>query len=360
MIVQLWRRLSRWRGFTLVELLVVIAIIGILIALLLPAVQAAREAARRSQCTNNLKQFALACQNYHDTNKVFPRYSYISFLQGAGEQRDPWRIWQGFSVHTMILPYIEQRSIYEQIDWNRWDGWYRQEPGGGIDLWANVIEAYRCPSAEKPPYHATNEWAGGPGCNYAVSAGPTLFWWRHNNSCPGAFRPQLETAMADIKDGTSNTILAADVVSGDGSGAFYKPGEPVRNALPSFFDVNNPSTGIFVPEADIRAWGVQCEANKNDHLSSNGWQWMGANYTQNVFNTIAPPNWRYPTCIAENPPGYASDRDGLYPSRSEHPGGSNHAFVDGSVHFIRETIDYNTYQALGSRRGGETVSASDL
>lgn len=109
-VVARWRK----RAFTLVELLVVIAIIGILIALLLPAVQAAREAARRSQCLNNLKQFALAVQNYHDVYKVFPRQGYLYWMPNFGVNRDPWRIWQGFSVHTMILPFIEQRAVYDQ------------------------------------------------------------------------------------------------------------------------------------------------------------------------------------------------------------------------------------------------------
>src|SRR3990172_9246369 len=108
---------ARLKAFTLVELLVVIAIIGILIALLLPAVQAAREAARRSQCTNNLKQIGLAFHNYHDIYKTFPAWSYNARTWQAGAAGDnTW--WTGFTAMTMILPFIEQGSIYDKIDWS--------------------------------------------------------------------------------------------------------------------------------------------------------------------------------------------------------------------------------------------------
>ena len=96
--------------------------------------------------------------------------------------------------------------------------------------------------------------------------------------------------------------------------ADYTPGEPVTNVTYGAF----PS----VAQASIEPWAVQCEAGKASHLNSNGWHWQGANMTQNVFNTVAPPNYKLPTCIAVNPPGMASDRDGMYPARSRHPGGS--------------------------------------
>jgi prepilin-type N-terminal cleavage/methylation domain-containing protein/prepilin-type processing-associated H-X9-DG protein len=354
-----WKDSETQKGFTLVELLVVIAIIGILIALLLPAVQAAREAARRSQCTNNLKQFALAVHNYHDVYKTFPRQSYISFLAGSGVNLDPWRIWQGYSVHTMILPYIEQRAIYDRIDWRIWDGWYNQP----AQLREAVIQTFLCPSDMKAPQTG---WLHGPGCNYAVNSGPWLIWWDYSQMCPGTFRPNLETTIAEVIDGTSNTIMASEVLKGDDNGAQYLPGEPVRNVIPSWYNHGDPNTYLaptlrnqpVQPYIDnLNAWGIQCQANIGDHLSNNGWNWMGANYTQTVFNTIVPPNWQYPTCIAEGPPGMASDRDGAYPARSYHPGGCNHAMVDGSVRFISNTVDLPTYWALGSRAGRESVQA---
>lgn len=339
-------------GFTLVELLVVIAIIGILIALLLPAVQAAREAARRSQCSNNLKQFGIAAHNYHDVHKAFPRGGYVGLGGdfGAGEA---WRIWQGFSVHTMLLPYMEQNAIYDNVQWNR--TWYNNP----VTVRNVKVAAFLCPSAGRAP-ETTDIWQGGPGCNYAVSFGPTLNWVNPTNrQGPGAISPHKETAIADIRDGTSNTILAGEILSGDANGGSYLPGEPVRNVTYGSGSAGSaweyPNANV-TNQATIEAWGANCEGNKGDHLSSNGWGFLGANYTQTIFNTVAGPNWRYPTCIATGPPGYSSDRDGIYPSRSFHPGGSQHALGDGSVRFISETIQWDLYQALGSKSGGEPVS----
>ena len=123
-------KLKSVRGFTLVELLVVIAIIGILVALLLPAVQAARGAARRIKCNNNLKQFGLAAQNYHDVHKTFPRYGFRSFQP---TEQDRWRIWQGYSVHTMLLPYMEQQALYSRVHMGPAPGTEGDETAAGAD-----------------------------------------------------------------------------------------------------------------------------------------------------------------------------------------------------------------------------------
>ena len=325
---------NRRTGFTLVELLVVIAIIGILIALLLPAVQAAREAARRGQCTNNLKQFALAAHNFHDVYKTFPRLT--TPRSGASH-------WQGFSAHAMLLPYIEQQAAYDQIYFQV--EWYNNANNFMKQM---KVDGFLCPSDIAPVnFPSTDIWHAGPGCNYAVSIGPTLDW-DNSDTTPGVFRMYRDTRIADILDGTSNTILASELLKGDDNGSSYLPGEPVRNALYG----SMPS----VAQADIDAWGVQCEAGKSDHLSSNGWHWQAGIMTQTIFNTVAPPNYRYPTCIAPNPPGMASDRDGLYPARSRHPGGCNTAFADGAVRFVSDTIEWDLYQGLGTRAEGEVVS----
>ncbi len=331
------------RGFTLVELLVVIAIIGILVALLLPAIQAAREAARRTECNNNLKQFALAAQNYHDVYQKLPAFSYSRVSGGSMVG-----VWEGFSAHTMLLPYMEQQALFDRIDFNVPWHWGQNDAVKG-----ETIEAFLCPSDIPPILSGTNIWAGGPGCNYAVSIGPTLDW-DNSSTTPGIFRARRETPYSMIVDGTSNTILASEVRRGDGQGNNYIPGEPVRN-VPYSGSTPWVWPNASVSEAQISAWGALCETNKGDHLSSNGWHWLGANATQNVFNTVAPPNFQYPTCIAVNPPGMASDRDGLYPARSYHPGGCNTAMADGSVAYLTDSIEWSLYQALGTRAGGEAV-----
>lgn len=341
----------RVAGFTLIELLVVIAIIAILIALLLPAVQQAREAARRSQCKNNLKQFATAAHNYHETHGTFPGASYIrlSNVLQSGATRDAWRCWQGYSAHSMLLPFLDQQALYSQIE-GRQQEWYNIP----ANLRTQRLPAFLCPSALLPP-GSNSIWSGGPGCHYAVSLGPTLHWADGNKAYSlGAFQVHHPTKMRDIIDGSTNTILLGEMLSGNGQGGSYFPGEPVRNATFSGLP-RNQWMAPNLTQAVIEPWGVACDAKKGDHLSSNGWGWVGSNYTQTCFNTVAPPNWRHATCIATNPPGYSSDRDGIYPSRSLHAGGSHHAMADASVHFISSSIDWNVYQSLGSRAGGEVV-----
>ncbi len=343
---------SSRRGFTLVELLVVIAIIGILVALLLPAIQAAREAARRSECVNNTKQFVLATHNYHDVYNTFPRYTFLFRAHHATSEG--WRCWQGRSVHSRLLPYMEEQSTFDQIDDTR--EWYNgpnaNSPSGtnNVTVWRTQIDSFLCPSDPVSPIQSTSLWSGGPGCNYGVSIGPTMHWLDNNG--PGAFRAHRDTAMASFIDGTSNTIFMGEITRGDGSGGRYVPGEPVRNRT-----YPNDGTRVW-PNLDVArldAWGLQCEGNKGDHLSSNGWHWFGTNATQNVFNTVVPPNWRYPTCIADGPPGMASDRNGNYPARSWHPGGVNMGMGDGAVRFMTANMQYEVIWALGTRKGQEAV-----
>ena len=184
------RRHDRTRGFTLVELLVVIAIIGILIALLLPAVQAAREAARRSQCTNNVKQLALAFHNYHDTFRAFPRFDYVPTVV-----TNPY---QGYSALTMILPFTEQDAVYDGINFNvAWTD------GANTTMRRTRITAFLCPS--------DREWGGADaGNNYVVSAGSHYQVWGNASTLNGPFKRDLETRMRDITDGTSNTIFIGE------------------------------------------------------------------------------------------------------------------------------------------------------
>jgi prepilin-type N-terminal cleavage/methylation domain-containing protein/prepilin-type processing-associated H-X9-DG protein len=351
--------MSKRRGFTLVELLVVIAIIGILVALLLPAVQAAREAARRMSCSNNLKQFALAAHNYHDSHKSFPRYAYRPINPPGPGFRGHW---EGYGVSTMMLPYMEQQNIYDQAmaaivpgQDNRWHAGPSYNP-----VARTKIGTFLCPSAEGSPEAG---WLWGPGNNYAVSSGTNLWWNGYTSAQNGAFRNDKETKFGDFSDGTSNTIFMSEQLIGDNNGSIYREGEVVRNAQFQVSDRNTwwgpalPGTNAALTQANMETWGLACEANKNDHLSSNGWNWLCANMTQTIFNTAAPPNWRYPTCIAINPPGYASDRHGNYPARSAHPGGVNMALADGSVQFTAETVDFILYQSQGTRNGGEPTSA---
>jgi prepilin-type N-terminal cleavage/methylation domain-containing protein/prepilin-type processing-associated H-X9-DG protein len=346
---------KRRSGFTLVELLVVIAIIGILIALLLPAVQAAREAARRSECTNKLKQIGVAFHNYADSRKVFPAYSYIVGSPGANMGN-----WEGPSAFVMILPYIEQSAVYNQWMWHTsWDerttipapATPAPNPYGDFmrNLRRTKIGAFRCPSDS--PYPGGTE----AGCNYAVSAGPSLAWTSTAADQIGVFRYNYETSFADIRDGTANTIMTSEHLTGDATGT-YTIGDVVRaQAFPGAANPPFNNVNVFWTQAMLDTYGAQCLTGIANHHSHGGREWAAAMQTQTVFNTMAPPNHRWPDCQECAGCGWMDSR-GIFPARSRHPGGVNVGMADASVRFMSETIDLAIWQALGSRAGGEAVS----
>lgn len=343
-------RLFRSRtGFTLVELLVVIAIIGILIALLLPAVQAAREAARRSQCTNNLKQLSLGFHNYLDTRKVFPRAAYpVGNNDGApgcgccsgsccpGNQR----MATGTFIH--ILPFIEQTAVYSK--WNFNCGW---SAGANFDLTqASHIQAFVCPSDAFRP-----DWSQ---CNYAFSMGACGGWNppQSLNQLNGMFQWYRETSLGDVSDGLSNTIMLSErIISDDNWG---------KNSIQDMImNVAMPTPYEFTPAATLETVGTAADAT-----------WSTTQYTGSVgqgcartdswstsirqFNTLAPPNWRHHDFT--NYGCWILVGDGVKTARSRHPGGVNAALGDGSVHFISDTINTDTWQCMGARNDGKAVT----
>lgn len=318
------------RAFTLVELLVVIAIIGILIALLLPAVQAAREAARRSQCTNNLKQLGLAVHNYHDVFKVFPRLQYT--IVGASS-------WHGHSVWEMVLPFMEQRAIYDQLNWSA--------DNQGQTVTRTKIAAFICPSDRL--FGDINR----PGINYGVSGGSTVNYWGSTSTANGMFKRNLENRMADVTDGTSNSIMISEFLKGDNSQA--KQSDSDIRATSSF-----SGSTILPAVSDVETFGQACLGVAFDSYAAYslcGRDWASPFPMQSSINTVAPPNWHYPSCAnSSNNFGQCTDRDGVFPPRSRHPGGVNVSMGDASVRFVTETIDMKLFQYLGSIDEGQPVS----
>jgi len=320
-------------GFTLVELLVVIAIIGILIALLLPAVQAAREAARRAQCRNNLKQLALAFHNYHDTYREFPAYNYP--VVGTSN-------WNSHGALTMILPYVEQQSVYDIVDFNLpWDA------GANATARYTKIAALLCPSALPFP---DNRFANS---NYAVCGGGRLQLYSTGNpvDASGIFTARHGTPIAAIADGTSNTVMMSELIAGDND----------NSELNLRLDYTAQVTGIqdrFPPASQIEAAGVACDGYAPSfHKSNGGRDWFASFPAQIAFNTIAPPNWSHISCCESGSiGGYTCHVNGIFPARSYHPGGVTAAMGDGSVTFVSETIDLQTWQYLGARSDGNIVA----
>jgi prepilin-type N-terminal cleavage/methylation domain-containing protein/prepilin-type processing-associated H-X9-DG protein len=359
------------RGFTLVELLVVIAIIGILIALLLPAVQAAREAARRSQCTNNLKQLGLALHNYHDVYKVFP------FRKGGTAACTSTGTYLNGNCNRLsgfipLLPYIEQQPMYEAI--RAGDPNSGISPGGpagwqsGWAVWNNSPDLLLCPSDNGYPDNR------GPYNSYAFSVGDQIENIRDATTVRGLFPYSRVYSIADILDGTSNTVAMSERVCQARSSAGHSSGG-VQVAARSIEHVMGIAKGI----GGLRNTPVVCRgATVTDGKyfvggltvnSSWGRAWTDGQPAYVGFNTVLPPN--APSC-SEDTGGWGDQVHLVLPPSSRHPGGVNVLLADGAVRFISETIDcgnlgayqpldgpsvYGVWGALGSKSGGESFTA---
>lgn len=294
------RAQRKLRGFTLVELLVVIAIIGILVALLLPAVQAAREAARRVQCSNNLRQMGIALHNYHDTRRSFP----------SGMSWPNRMFWSG-----QLLPYIEQTSLHGMVDltspWN--------VPPNSIAL-ATYASVFRCPSSTTPQHldaagitnRVPSDYNACTSGLIARESGPNPLAGR--DDADGLFFVNSGLGMRDIIDGTSHTVAIGEVLFS------YQPSGADHFGLQQFLD----HWYIGTPEG------------------------FGNEVSESMSSTACPLNaWRDASLFVD-------EKELAFGSR--HPAGSQLLFADGHSDFISETIDRQTWSALGTRGYGEVAA----
>jgi len=325
------------RGFTLVELLVVIAIIGILVALLLPAIQAAREAARRSQCSNNQKQLGVALHNYHDTYRVFPPagigYGWCS------EGRAGFPNMLNVSGWTMVLPFVEQQSLYDRYDRAQSastqnttyccslppnsHGTLMGDPvttSSNAEVVATLLSVFRCPSDPGDPYHSTTSAAyaikpgsgyAGAKTNYDFSVNRTLncdYWNGLAMQSRAMFGENSDATFASVTDGTSNTIAIGETL-------------------------HNVCNGV------CPAWGYR------------GWVMPGVDISRPINLFFIPGAAPGHACLQVIPGRLGDWGD----PGSLHPGGCQVVFADGSVTFVSENTDVVVRRALQTMSGGESL-----
>ena len=348
-------------GFTLVELLVVIAIIGVMVGLLLPAVQAAREAARRMSCSNNLKQLGLALHNHHDVRNHFPA---LNQTNGGSRSTNPQGNEGRNSGLMHILPYIEQQAIYDILSQSGTFGGVNVLPFGPIrdriayPPYSAQIATFICPSNPGP---AANIWgqAWGPR-SYAICMGDSIVNIHSLVNPRGVFglvplNQKSALKMASITDGTSNTILMAERAFGSGS-----------NRSTRGFFANNV-TGLNTSPIRCMLTASQGRYGTSQSVQTDrpaGVQWFDGYPAFTGVNTVLPPN--SPSCANDN----WGDNWGLFSASSFHPGGVHVLMGDASVQFITDSIDtgnltlaevtsgpsrYGIWGNLGSKSGGETV-----
>ncbi|MDR3639598.1 MAG: DUF1559 domain-containing protein [Isosphaeraceae bacterium] len=374
----------RPRGaFTLIEHLVVIAIIAVLIALLLPAVQAAREAARRAQCVNNLKQIGLALHNYHSSFDNFPTGA-LQVRDGTGALRGTdWGLW---SPHALLLPYLEQTSLFNACNF----AVPNQGNAGGnttamqATAITTVVSGFLCPSSppavspgfpsEAPPSLQANA----PGNNYFASIGSSLNQYSgpyvsgqemggaaSPNGMFQVFGPPLR--IADVQDGTSNTIAFSEWRTGDFDATKLSVPQDVINVGGTF----PPNSGRYqlnqtMPYggAGLNQWLQMCAqqapgslGNADKNRSWVGQEWCTGMFARTLGNTVVAPNSRYPYCATVIWGGDFDGSNGNFGMSSYHSGGANVVMVDGSVKFLKDSTNQTVVWSLGSRAQGEIISA---
>lgn len=336
-------RLRTNRGLTIIEVLVSVGIVGVLFALLLPSVQAAREKSRHVQCTNHLRQIGNAMASHEADQRFYPTTS-SGLNSKTGQREFP------ISPHVQLLNYIDP-AIYKQIDLDD----DVSVPMSGIRPPATVnlanerllrhnVSVFTCPSdrshSGKNNYRANMGW--GPGF-FAPSERGGERVCRSDGDGSGAFSLLKQLKPRDFADGLSNTAFFSEKVIGDGNPNRFSPFQD-RFYIPESFCTAEEAT-------EVCRRGPPAE---KVHDSFSGYTWLFSGYNHTWYNHTVTPNWRWPDCSGGDP-SPATAAHGIYSARSFHPGGVNVLFGDGAVKFIADSIALEVWWAISTRSGQEVV-----
>jgi prepilin-type N-terminal cleavage/methylation domain-containing protein/prepilin-type processing-associated H-X9-DG protein len=369
------------KGFTLIELLVVIAIIAVLIALLLPAVQSAREAARRIQCTNNLKQIGLALHNYLSANNLFPMGGTPQYDARTTPPQGPFE-WMNYSSFAMMLPYLEQNPVFNscnmQVCPDTGHG-FAQAPN--ITVYNTKLNAFLCPS---DPYSGIQNL-----CNYAGCFGTTTYmpYLQVSGSLPpssrddttGLFTIWKSYSIQSVTDGTSNTMAFAEALTGQGGNGYNQSGPTQGNGSQyrgnyiylqtggsptsgEVYDVSAIPNAIALVTADIQTCAAGFVASLPNSIADyRGYRWILGTPGATMFNAVQTPNESiFNGCLFKDQScGVGCNMDGSWtvPATSAHPGGVNVTMADGHVQFIKNSISRPTWWAIATKANGEVVGS---
>ena len=355
-------------GFTLVELLVVIAIIGVLVGMLLPAVQSARAAARRMSCTNNLRQFGLAMLNHESARGHFPPTDARPPAATA-----PWSTGGGWSLHARILPYAEAATVADRLDFSQTafrGNFSAQTPNPAFAaLFATPIPMLLCASDPAPVVNLSNGFTYA-GNNYMVSIGSATadgsgkYFWDFRSPTDGIVFENSKVRFRNITDGASKTVISSEAVRSIGNDTAFAAGSPPQvpyqytyngsaDFNPTTVALNANPTAPTTAEIDalVAAWNTKAvtwRGASSPAMRGRGLSWAATTAGNGLTNGFLPPNSPIPD--------YVVHWSGFFGPKSWHPDGANVLFADGHVEFLSDSTEATVHRGLHSINGGETVS----